>query len=399
MTEPNRPATDQRALAVRKQADSVRAVLGSPAMQDQLRAALPKHITVDRLVRVTMTSLQQTPKLLDCDRTSLYGAIMTCAQLGLEPVLGRAYLVPFKDKVQFIVGYKGLIDLAVNSGEVTKIFANVVYQHDDFDYAYGINERLEHYPFQGPPAERGEITHAYAIAWFKRGGPPHFEVMLRHEVDAIRDRSQGWLAYKAGKIRESPWDQPPRGDYPQMARKTAIRRLSNYLPLSVQKAFAVSDSYDTGRPARLDAHGDLEVDQQPLQLSNGSPEPAAVSTLDAFAADGEETAQDAPGGPIAPEAAGRPAQPELASQGQPGGPNAPPWTTLSAAQLAEINRHLAAGPLLSEPALAKALELDESLPMKHWPADVHARALLYLSTLRQQGKRGGKAPAQGSLPG
>jgi len=281
-TEPTQPRTavEGRALAIRAQADSVRAVLTTPAMTQQLRAALPRHLTPERLVRLVMTSVQQSPKLLECDRQSLFAAIMTCAQLGLEPILGRAYLVPFRDKVQFIAGYKGLIDLAVNSGEVTKVFANIVYAADEFEYEYGVNERLFHKPSEAE--DRGEITHVYALAWFKRGGPPYFEVMLRREVDAIRDRSQGWQAYKAAKIKENPWHT----DYPQMARKTGIRRISNYLPLDVQKAIALSDAHDLGRHGHIDAQGDLVIEQLPA-IDGSAPQPAPLTRLDAFAAEGD----------------------------------------------------------------------------------------------------------------
>src|ERR1700724_3310367 len=108
-TEPTQPRTavEGRALAIRAQADSVRAVLTTPAMTQQLRAALPRHLTPERLVRLVMTSVQQSPKLLECDRQSLFAAIMTCAQLCLEPILGSAYLGPFRDKAQVLAGCRG----------------------------------------------------------------------------------------------------------------------------------------------------------------------------------------------------------------------------------------------------------------------------------------------------
>lgn len=96
----------------------------------QLEMAIPKHMTVDRLLRVAMTSIQRTPKLLDCTPQSLLACVMTCAQLGLEPdqFLGQAYLVPFKDTEKnitvctLIPGYRGYIALARRSGEVANGF-------------------------------------------------------------------------------------------------------------------------------------------------------------------------------------------------------------------------------------------------------------------------------------
>ncbi len=154
-------------------------------MKSQFALALPKHVTPDRLLRVALTCIQNTPKLLECDKTSLYAAIMTCAQLGLEPdgVLGHAYLIPYGNKVQFIPGYKGLLALARNSGEVISISAHEVREHDEFEYEYGLNEVLSHKPAHD---ERGEIVCFYAYAKFKDGGH-HFDVMSLQEVEEIRD--------------------------------------------------------------------------------------------------------------------------------------------------------------------------------------------------------------------
>lgn len=217
-------------------------------MKGQFAMALPKHITPDRLLRVALTCIQNTPKLLDCDKTSLYAAIMTCAQLGLEPdgVLGHAYLIPYGTKVQFIPGYKGLLALARNSGDVVSISAHEVCENDEFDFQYGLNEELKHRP---APGNRGEVIYFYAYAKFKDGGY-HFDVLTRDEVDTIRDKSQGYQAAKKWK-KESPWDT----HYVEMGRKTAIRRIAKYLPLNVQRASSMEDYADMGKNTHLTESG------------------------------------------------------------------------------------------------------------------------------------------------
>lgn len=227
-------------------------------MKPQFAMALPKHLTPDRLLRVAMTSIQNTPKLLECDRTSLFAAIMMCAQLGLEPdgVLGQAYLVPFAGKVQFIPGYKGLISLARNTGEVVSIQAHEVRERDEFDYAFGLNEVLTHKPARG---QRGEITYFYAIAKFKDGGY-HWDVMSVEEVLAIRDKSSGWKsavanAEKYKKPNTSPWQE----HFAEMGKKTAIRRIAKYLPMSVQRAVAVEDNFEAGKHVTIDSYGEILV--------------------------------------------------------------------------------------------------------------------------------------------
>ncbi|HZU91897.1 MAG TPA: recombinase RecT [Stellaceae bacterium] len=241
-----------------KPIDAVRAAL--ERMKPQLEMALPRHLTAERLLRVAMTAVQNTPKLLECDRTSLYAAVMTCAQLGLEPdgILGQAYLVPFAGRVQFIPGYKGLISLARNSGEVTAIAAHEVREGDTFEFDFGSGEPPKHtFDIRKP---RGEVIAFYAVAKFRDGGF-HWDMMTRDEVDAIRDRSQGYqaalrAAEKAKRTPTGPWAE----DYIEMGKKTVIRRIAKYLPMSVQKAAALADAYDTGTHVTLDRHGDLVIE-------------------------------------------------------------------------------------------------------------------------------------------
>lgn len=206
----------------------------------QIRIALPRHLSADRMLRIAMTSIQKTPALLDCSPQSLLAAVIGAAQLGLEPdgVLGHAYLVPYGKDAQLIVGYRGMIDLARRSGQIVSIHARAVHQKDDFKWAYGLSENLEHKPFDGE--NPGPLTHVYAVAKLKDGGV-QFEVMARRDVDAIRTRS------RAGQ--SGPW----KTDYEEMAKKTVIRRLFKLLPVSVEmaRAAALDEAVDVGLPQDL----------------------------------------------------------------------------------------------------------------------------------------------------
>lgn len=258
-------------------------------MRPQLEMALPKHITADRLCRIVMTQVQRTPKLLECERDSLWAALMTAAQLGLEPDGIQAHLIPFGRKVQFIADYKGLISLAYNSGEVQNLMAQEVRERDEFSYAYGNDHHLRHKPADG---ERGDITHFYSYAHTKAGGF-QFEVMTRAEVDEVRDASQGYKkalerAAREGGAPETPWVT----SYVPMGRKTLIRRLSKYLPRSVQRAVALEDGYDRGRGAFLGEAGEIVFTEPAIEgevvegaeaprsrmdeLAGGPPSPSGV---------------------------------------------------------------------------------------------------------------------------
>ncbi|EOI3556579.1 recombination protein RecT [Cronobacter dublinensis] len=215
-------------------------LMADPRTKAQIALALPKHMTADRLARIAMTELRKTPKLMQCDQMSFLGAIMQCAQLGLEPggALGHAYLLPFDRRqkqgnqwvtvateAQLIIGYRGMIDLARRSGQIVSLSARAVHENDTFSYAYGLEEKLEHVPCEdGNP---GALTHVYAVARLKDGGV-QFEVMSKTAVDKVRALS------KSGD--KGPWVE----HYEEMAKKTAIRCLFKYLPVSIELQRAVN---------------------------------------------------------------------------------------------------------------------------------------------------------------
>lgn len=192
--------------------------------------ALPKHLSADRLTRIVLTEVKRNPKLAEGDPTSLLGALMQAAQLGLEPgPLGHAYLVPYwngKTKttdVQLQIGYRGYIDLARRSGQIVSIVAREVCEGDQFEFEYGTDERIVHKPaLKG----RGEAYAYYGVALLSDGGRV-VHVMSREDVEKFRNRSQ---AKSSG-----PWVT----DYDAMAKKTVIRRMVPWLPLSTEMAVAV----------------------------------------------------------------------------------------------------------------------------------------------------------------
>jgi len=221
-------------------------------MGPQLAMAAPDHIKSARMQRMCMTVVQQNPKLLDCNRASLLGAIMTAAQLGLYPdvsVLGHAYFAPFSGKVVFIAGYKGLIDLAGRGGMVTSIMAYAVYEGDFFEYEYGLNPTLKHKPSEEPQAER-ELTHVYAIARIRGEPIAQFIVLSKEQVDAVMRQSP---ARGSG-----PW----KTHYEPMAIKSAIRRLVKYLPVSseLQRAVGLDEHADVGLDQGLGAVGEATIE-------------------------------------------------------------------------------------------------------------------------------------------
>jgi recombination protein RecT len=231
-------------------------------MKPEIARALPRHLNPDRVARIAVTVMRRTPKLAECTPESFLGALMTCAQLGLEPgPLGHAYLVPYGSEVTFIAGYRGLVDLARRSGQVQSVNARVVRVGDEFDYAFGLDPKLEH----KPKADVDQvITHVYAVVRLKDGGAD-FDVMTRAEVEAIRKRSRA--------AKDGPWVT----DYAEMAKKTVLRRLLKTAPMSVEYQQAVANDEQTRTSTVLDDI-DLSVPLDDAEAIDGEvvdePEPA-----------------------------------------------------------------------------------------------------------------------------
>lgn len=209
-----------------------------------IEAALPRHLSADRLLRIALTEVRKNPDLGTCEPMSFLGAVVQAAQLGLEPgsALGHAYLVPFHNKrtgrreVQMIPGYRGFIDLARRSGQILSISAKAVYDCDHFVYSFGLSDQLEHKPASLRP-KGAQLIAVYSIARLKDGGH-QFEVMSRDEIEAIRKRSKA--------ADSGPWST----DYEAMAIKSVVRKLFKFLPVSVeiQKAVSLDEAASVGLP-------------------------------------------------------------------------------------------------------------------------------------------------------
>ncbi|MHC4511458.1 MAG: recombinase RecT, partial [Planctomycetota bacterium] len=242
---------------------NVRALLTGDAVRNQIAMVAPRHLTPDRIIRIAMTSIQRTPKLLDCTPESLLGSLLTCTQLGLEPdgAAGRAYLVPYKTTCTLIVGYRGLMELARRSGDIKSLEARIVHENDKFEFEYGSAAGVRHVP---KLADRGKPIAAYAVAVLKDGGI-QYEVMSADEINAIRDRSKA--------ANDGPW----KTDWSEMARKTVMRRLCKYLPSSpeLSQAVTLGDEAEAGIPQSV-AFVDIEpAKSEPKQLDDfvpGGPE-------------------------------------------------------------------------------------------------------------------------------
>ena len=217
--------------------------LQSDAFREKVEASLPKHLTPDRFVGVALTCLTQNPALEKCTQESLFKCLLQLSQLGLEPDGRRAYLIPYGDECTLQLDYKGIVELVLRNGDVSRIHADVVYrkEYDDGDFVYDRGKVTTHR--KSLDSDLGDVIAVYAEVEFK-DGTSKAEMMRVDEIEAVRSSSKA--------KHSGPWTT----HWNEMAKKTAFRRLAKWLPLSPevrQKIEIDDDQFDKMKRAKAPA--------------------------------------------------------------------------------------------------------------------------------------------------
>lgn len=270
---------------------SLKQYLSRDDIKRQLFDAAPKILNGERFLKVFYGACLRNPRILECTTESLLQAAMFFSQLGLEPILGRAYLVPYLNsknvdgrwvkqyEVQAQVGYQGLVDLARRSDTIADVWGASVYENDIFDLTFGMERTLIHKPWFMDPGKRkdgeagaGACIGAYVV-WQLKDGTKHPEFMPIHEINKRRAKSQSWNfaefgdPQKGGGKKDSVWHQWPE----DMQLKTVIKHSSKLVPASIEfmEAIAADDATEAREPYAMS----FATVSGPPQL----PEPAAPS--------------------------------------------------------------------------------------------------------------------------
>lgn len=226
-------------------------------MENEIAKALPKHITAERMSRIVLTTIRQTPALLQCSVESLLGAVMQASQLGLEPgLLGHCYLIPYKGQVQFQMGYQGLIDLCRRSGELAQITVQTIFEQDDFYAEYGSKQQIKHIP---KLSDRGRVIGYYCFTKLKNG-EESFTIMSVKDVEKHRDHFS--KSKKEGKLY-GPWVD----SFDSMAKKTVAKQHLKFVPLSVE----IRQSLEQDETVKENLYDDpvkmvYPVEEEPLSI-------------------------------------------------------------------------------------------------------------------------------------
>ena len=230
-----------------------------------IKSMVPKHMTPERLMRISLAAISRTPKLATCTPESLIGAVTACATMGLEPnLIGHAYLVPFwngkarKMECQFQIGYKGYITLIRNTGDVSQIDAQNVYENDLFVYLFGDEHKLIHIPFamvkylNEGSFTNGESPIIHSILkeqlkeWNKRKPNNAGKVVGYYSLYKLKDGSFGFTPMTIEEIEKhrdtftkskddkgnivGPW----KDHFDAMAKKTCIKQMVKLMPISIE---------------------------------------------------------------------------------------------------------------------------------------------------------------------
>jgi recombination protein RecT len=257
-------------------------VLGDDSRTAELFRALPRHIPPARFQRNLLNLIMQKPEMLQYDARLVYREVSKAAALGLllDPQLGEGYIVPVwnakanRRDPELRCGYRGLIKLARQSGDIANLYPGAVHERDHFLADEGTEKRLEHQPDYTKP--RGKPVCYYAVVIYK-DGTKDFEVMDMESIYEIRAKSDGWRAFQAGKIKSTPWTT----DEGEMCKKTVLRRLLKRVPQSPDLADALAlDNEPLNSPVNV-----IDVPRAPRPVAS------IESRLDEFASDGEPDGQ------------------------------------------------------------------------------------------------------------
>jgi len=200
-------------------------------------------MTPAQFKQIVINELKRSPKLQDAfvkNPASLFASILHCAEMGLNPsqMVGEFFFIPYKDSITPILGYKGLLTLLMRSSKVKKIWSEVVYEDDDFEYELGLEPKLLHTPNHHSVRNSKNIKCIYACA--KLDDEVIFKVMFKNEIQNIINMS---------KVPNELFFNDKKDPEQWMAKKTVLKQLAKLMPKDddrLKKAVSMDDNIEGG---------------------------------------------------------------------------------------------------------------------------------------------------------
>lgn len=222
----------------------------------------------ERFAKVFLNCIESNPDLIECSDGSICRAMMHSAEVNLEVggAYPHAYLIPYKGVAQFQISVWGYVELIRRSGQVKKVWADVIYSNDKYRTISGTEGKsIEHEPnWFVPRSKRGELVGAYACALLENGETV-CEPVSAEDLELARAQNRG---------KSPAWELWPD----QQRQKVALKRLQKYLPKGPADRALELDEDPSGRPRNVvDVEGfEVPTDDVPSQQAQQGPLDRAV---------------------------------------------------------------------------------------------------------------------------
>ena len=203
--------------------------LNLPSVSD----ALPPDTNKARLVQNFIALYNDSDQLSNIPNSKLVPGFLKGCYLGLDFFNHECYLIPYGDRVNFQIDYKGMIKLIKKYSQtpVADIYAKMVREGDLFEE--GIKDNKPYINFAPKPFNDGKFLGAFAVCQFK-DGTIKYETMSMSQLDTVKHLSKTQNSLSWNKFSE------------EMYKKTVIRRLCKSITLDFDNAKVAEAFRDDG---------------------------------------------------------------------------------------------------------------------------------------------------------
>ena len=209
-------------LAKSQQKVGLAAYLTNDAVKNQINKIVGGKDSA-KFISSIISAVQATPALQKCDNASIVSAALLGQSLNLSPSpqLANFYMVPYGDKAQFILGWKGMVQLAIRSGYYKRINVLPIKEGELIRFD-PLEEEIEVKLIEDEEVRENTPTCGYYATFTYLNGfrKAIYWSKAKMEAHALR-YSQGYKADKKNKTEYTFWSK----DFDGMAMKTMIRQL------------------------------------------------------------------------------------------------------------------------------------------------------------------------------